>query len=343
MPGALWRDARFPSNRRPAPADMRAYWRSMGHLRRNREDSRTAALLRWLASPAAARAAGAQARRMRLAIESPDPRRHASGVAEALIARRVARLRLPIAFESPTPSGRTCDVDIRDGDLRLCLHVKHLASSPAKAPPRRARMPAAFMDLARQTRRVVIALEWRPRASAADLRHAAQDALLLLNRGSVGDEARLHARDGGVIGHARLVAPTDARQTVVIAGIPDRGALDGAERLLRKAYVQFMPRAHNVIVVAGAAHDSHAFADALLGPPIERWDRFPHRGERMAHGRAHDGFWSGRTHPGSALAAWMSLDEAPRFQCWMRDGMEPPAAALGLCERVFGAAPQRLR
>ena len=280
---------------------------------------------------------------MRMAIESPDPRRHASGVAEALIARRVARLGLPIAFEVPTPSGRTCDVDIHDGDVRLCLHVKHLASGDSKPPPRHARMPAALMDLARHPRRVVIAVEWRAGCTSANMRHAAQDARLLLDRGSVGDEARLHARDGSVIGHARIVAPTDARQSVVIAGIPDRGALGSAERLLRKAYVQFMPKAHNVIVVAGAARDSHAFADALLGAPIERWDRFPHRGERVAHGRAHDGFWSAQAHPGSALAAWITLDASPRFSCWMRSGMEPPSPVLRLCERVFGEAPETLR
>lgn len=315
----------------------------MGQVGHQPDRRREAALLRWLASPAAARAAGTQARRMRLSIESPDPKRHASGIAEALIARRVARLGLPIAFEVPTPSGRTVDVDIRDGGIRLCLHVKHLASSPARSPRRHSRIPSALMDLARHTRRVVIAIEWEPGQASADLRLAAEDAERLLDRGSVGDEARLHARDGSVIGHARLVAPTDSQQTVVIAGIPDRGALDGAERLLRKAYVQFMPKAHNVIVVAGAASDGRAFADALAGAPIERWDRFPHRGERMAHGRATDGFWSGHAHPGSALAAWLSLDETPRFTCWMRDGMEPPAAALRLCHRVFGAAPERLR
>jgi hypothetical protein len=280
---------------------------------------------------------------MRLAIESPDARRHASGVAEALIARRVARLGLPIAFEVPTPSGRTCDVDIHDGDVRLCLHVKHLASGDAKAPPRHARIPAALMELARHSRRVVIAVEWTPGSATADIRHAAQDARLLLDRGSVGDEARLHARDGSVIGHARIVAPTDARQAVVIAGIPDRGTLGAAERLLRKAYVQFMPKAHNVIVVAGDARERHAFADALLGAPIERWDRFPHRGERMAHGRAHDGFWSASAHPGSALAAWIALDGTPRFSCWVRAGTELPVPVLRLCQRVFGAVPETLR
>jgi hypothetical protein len=315
----------------------------MGHLSRQPDRRREGALLRWLASPEAVRAAGGQARRMRLAIESPDPKRHASGMAEALIARRVARLGVPIAFEVPTPSGRTCDVDIRSGDVRLCLHVKHLAAVLARTPRRHTRMPGALMSLARHSRRVVLAIEWEPGHSPADVRHAATDAERLLDRGSVGDEARLHARDGSVIGHARIIAPTDSQQTVVIAGIPDRGALDSAERLLRKAYVQFMPKAHNVIVVAGIASDSRAFADALAGAPIERWDRFPHRGERMAHGRAPDGFWSGHAHPGSTLAAWLSLDETPRFTCWMRDGMEPPAAALRLCQRVFGAAPERLR
>lgn len=315
----------------------------MGHVGDQPDRRREGALLRWLSSPAAVRAAGTQARRMRLSIESPDPKRHASGVAEALIARRVARLGLPIAFEVPTPSGRTVDVDIREGGIRLCLHVKHLASSHAKSPRRHSRIPSALMDLARHARRVVIAIEWVPGQARADLRHAAADAERLLDRGSVGDETKLHARDGSVIGHARIVAPTDSRQTVVIAGIPDRGALDGAERLLRKAYVQFMPKAHNVIVVAGAARDSRAFADALAGAPIERWDRFPHRGERMAHGRAQDGFWSGQSHPGSVLAAWLSLDETPRFTCWMRDSMEPPSPVLRLCQRVFGAAPERLR
>lgn len=280
---------------------------------------------------------------MRLAIESDDPRRHASGIAEALIARRVARLGLPIAFEVPTPSGRACDVDIHDGPTRLCLHVKHLAGGNHAPPARYPRMPAALRDLARESRRMVIGIEWMPRQSQADLRHAANDARHLLVRGSVGDEATLRSRDGRAIGRARLIAPTDLQHTVVIAGVPGRGARESAARLLRKAYTQFMPKAHNVIVVAGASHDAVAFADALAGAPIERWDRFPHRGERMAHGRAGDGFWAPRAHPGSALAAWIALDGPLHFSCWSRDTVQPTPQVLSLCQRVFGSVPERLR
>lgn len=302
------------------------------------------ALLRWLGSPGASRAIGSQARRIRASLLAADARRQASGLAEALIARRAVRTGLPIAFEVPTPSGRTCDVVVRDVDVRICLHVKHLAATPASAAPRaHARMPAAFRDLAREPARRVMGIEWVPGLRPADLRHAAGDARQLLLRGSVGDESILHGRAGQRIGRARVIAPTDMGHAVIVAGIPDRGMLDSADRLLRKAHAQFMPRGHNVIVVAGRAHDAHAVRDALAGAPIERWDRFPRRGERMAHGRATDGFWSGQSHRDSALAAWISLDGSPRFRCWVRDGHEPPPRVRATCERIFGAGLETLR
>lgn len=300
--------------------------------------------MRWLGSPGAVRAIGAQARRIRAALGAGDARRQASGLAEALIARRAVRTGLPIAFEVPTPSGRTCDVVIRDEDVRICLHVKHLAGpAPTRTGPPHARMPAAFRDLAREPVRRVLGIEWMPGLRASDLRHAAADARHLLLRGSIGDESILHGRGGLRVGRARVIAPTDMSHAVIVAGIPDRGMLDCADRLLRKAHAQFMPRAHNVIVVAGRARDAHAVTDALAGAPIERWDRFPRRGERMAHGRATDGFWSGQSHRDSALAAWISLDGTPQFSCWAREGCDLPPRVRALCSRVFGAELQALR
>lgn len=301
-------------------------------------------LLRWLGSPSAVSAIGAQARRIRSALGAGDARRQASGLAEALIARRAVRTGLPIAFEVPTPSGRTCDVVVRDADVRICLHVKHLAGPAASRAARgHARMPSAFRDLAREPARRVLGIEWIPGLRASDLTRAAEDARQLLLRGSVGDESVLHGRTGHRVGRARVIAPTDMTHAVIVAGIPDRGMLDCADRLLRKAHAQFMPRGHNVIVVAGHAHDEHAVTDALAGAPIERWDRFPRRGERMAHGRATDGFWSGQSHRDSALAAWISLDGTPRFRCWAREGCELPPRVRSVCARIFGTELETLR
>ena len=85
------------------------------------------------------------------------------------------------------------------------------------------------------------------------------------------------------------------------------------------------------ILIGSSRHGDHEdFRDALLGSHVERWDAFPPRGKRIAHGRAADGLWHANRYAESTTAGWFELDPG-------RDGLDvrvvhretiPPDAAL---------------
>ena len=82
--------------------------------------------------------------------------------------------------------------------------------------------------------------------------------------------------------------------------------------------------------------------NALLGTVIERWDRFPPRGHRVAHGRAEDGFWSRGQYEMSTLVAWFPIDASAPARVWERSpfgtGHAPAPAAAALLREVLQAA-----
>jgi hypothetical protein len=109
-------------------------------------------------------------------------------------------------------------------------------------------------------------------------------------------------------------------------GLPS-GFIDQTRRiskLLRKAYEQFMPKALNVILVCTSHEEDVAdFETALLGEHVERWDTFPPRGRRIAHGRAADGFWASASRPDSTVAGWFHFvpsNADMRARLWFREG-----------------------
>ena len=97
----------------------------------------------------------------------------------------------------------------------------------------------------------------------------------------------------------------------LVIGMP-HGPIDRVghlRKLLIKAHRQFMPRETNVILIAsGEASGSDDFEQALLGSHVERWDTHPPMGQRIAHGRAPDGFWTGRRRRDARCAGWFVLD-----------------------------------
>lgn len=127
-----------------------------------------------------------------------------------------------------------------------------------------------------------------------------------------------------------------------------------AQRLLRKAVTQFMPRSFNVIVLVGRdAEQVRAIDQALLGTVVEAWDRFPPRGERVAHGRADDGFWSHGRSNASRAVAWMLMPgaplrrrttanapDAPHCALWLRSGSSIPPRVRLLLQELFAEAPR---
>jgi len=95
-------------------------------------------------------------------------------------------------------------------------------------------------------------------------------------------------------------------------------------KLLKKAYEQFMPKAINLILICSSfEEDVDDFESALLGQHIERWDIFPPRGRRIAHGRAEDGFWEGDSRINSVVAGWIHFqpsDENVHARLCFREG-----------------------
>jgi hypothetical protein len=110
---------------------------------------------------------------------------------------------------------------------------------------------------------------------------------------------------------------------------------------MTRAHEQFMPGGGltNVIVVAsGHGDDVTDFETALLGSHIERWDQFPPRGRRIAHGRAPDGFWHGRRFHDSAFAAWMRFsprEDEFRSRLYVRKSLHPDEKLTHLLETLF--------
>lgn len=246
---------------------------------------------------------------------------HRAEELERRVLRGLERVGCLWAREIPGPRGRTSDFLVRRADARLAVHVKDLSLDPRPLPP----MPAWMQRVTRLDRGVIVGAEHvHPTGHAARTskitgaagaagttaatgaharRRLDDEAIAFLRRASIGD---VHLTGGWLL---RVIGPRadGVRRVEVLRGAAADPLVDSARvrRLLDRAYAQFMPRMVNLIVIAGPHDRSLALDIALMGRPMERWDRFPRRGERVAVGRASDGFWEGRSRPESAWVLWM--------------------------------------
>ena len=148
------------------------------------------------------------------------------------------------------------------------------------------------------------------------------------------------------MGAVRIFAPWEGDHVSVMIGM--RSAFTDQtprfRRLMQRAYQQFMPRAFNVILVCSDHVDDVAdFESALLGSHIERWDAFPPRGKRVAHGRDVDGFWSDKRYAESQVAGWFHFNPRKKFmrsRFWMRDEQAIDPEVTSLLKDLFGAKNQ---
>ncbi|MBM4110730.1 MAG: hypothetical protein FJ254_05135 [Phycisphaerae bacterium] len=234
----------------------------------------------------------------------------------------------------PTHEGRTCDLVATRGSSTLWVHVKSLAPEAARddAPIERRRavqeeLVAALRGVESVARGVVVSVEaLAPIVSSAPNVEAAQD---FLHRASIGDALLVRSAAGDVLGRLCVLSPWDGGHVAIAPGdVQQPGQQrDRIDRLMRKACAQFMPGARNLVAIAAMPEQELAIDWALLGTPIERWDRFPRRGERVAFGRADDGFWSRGREPMCRLTAWMA--PWPRAgRAWLRDAANDDASAF---------------
>lgn len=256
--------------------------------------------------------------------------------AEAMIARYLLQLNCDLRFEVPTPSGKQADFEVtRDGE-QFFLHVKRLDTiQPSQTT---LTVSSRLRILERIERPYIVSVRWHEPATDSQMQQFVTDAGKFIFQASVGDE--LVVRDevtGNEIGAVRIVAPWEGSHVTLTIGIT--GFIDDAprmRRLLQRAYLQFMPRATNVIMLCSSnKEDDSDFENALLGSHIERWDTFPPRGRRVAHGRAEDGFWHDKANELSRFAGWFqfSLDDAPlQPRLWLRDADAAPGPAALLSD-----------
>lgn len=233
-------------------------------------------------------------------------------LAEAMVARHLLSCGCELRCEVETPAGRTCDFEVRRSGRILHLHVKRL--TPVRQRSRQLTISSRLRSLEMIERPYMVGVRWRPESTDRQMQHLVREAEAFLVRARVGDELRVRDPETGAeIGGVMVVAPSDGPRVTLVIGLPD-GFTDEAprvRRLLHRAYQQFMPRSLNlVLLAAGATGDRPVVRDALLGSFEERWDEFPPRGRRVAHGRADDGFWAGDHYHDSRVAGWFRFEPA---------------------------------
>lgn len=244
---------------------------------------------------------------------------------EAALGLRLLEIGCTLRVEVLGPRGRRCDFLAARGDHTLAIHVKQMpAAPPSRTFDGRER---AFESI---TRPVAVALRRRPMTDDR-WRRLLPELRRFLELASVGEEQRhLDARGREVLS-ARILGPVPGERLRLIP--VGGGELDAGiarfRRLLERAHGQFLSEHPNLILFGSvverpAAASLYALEAALLGTQVERWDRFPRKGHRVAHGRADDGFWHGRRHERSGFAGWFAA-AAPEPQrpggWWDRDAL----------------------
>jgi len=254
-------------------------------------------------------------------------------LAEATVARHLLARGCRLRFEVPTPLGRRCDFEVKapqEGgpERTFYLHVKRLDSDrPVRHPRQLMAVTSRLRVLERIARPYIVQVRWHEGLSAQQMQRLVTQAGEFILQARVGEEMISRDHDGRELGGVRIIAPWEGTHVNVTIGLPP-GFVDQAprfRRLAQRAYQQFMPRAVNVIMIcSGQVDDEGDFETALLGSHIERWDAYPPRGKRVAHGRANDGFWHGQRFSASKFAGWFCLapDQAEaRMRLWARDNM----------------------
>ena len=145
----------------------------------------------------------------------------------------------------------------------------------------------------------------------------------------MGDSHVVRDVHGGIRGFLDVLSPRipseDGSEAMTVELVQRGDAVDfdrlvdRASRLLRRAYRQFAPALENVIVLAGLGPTALEVVDrATLGGHVERWDRLPRIGQRVAHGRDDHGLWTGRHYERSRIIGWAPTDGKPG-KVWFRE------------------------
>jgi hypothetical protein len=244
--------------------------------------------------------------------------------AEGFVARHLLNRGCRLRFEVPTPAGKHSDFEVSIAGQAFYLHVKRLHGE--RQAPTHLTISPRLRYLERIARPYVVQVRWRESLDDRQMERFVAEAAGFIKIARVGDE--LTVRDdragGGELGGVRVVAPWTGSHVSLVIGLPS-GFVDEAPRirkLMDKAYQQFMPRSLNLVIICSMHQDDVIdFQNALLGSHIERWDAAPPPGQRIAHGRAADGFWHAGLHAESVVMGWFCFNpaaDAIRIRLWQR-------------------------
>ena len=252
------------------------------------------------------------------------PARRLAVRAEIEVLLRCLAAGLQVRSEFRIDDGRPTDLLVTLPENRFAVHVKRLPVVLDAAAP----VPAAFHSLSDVPRPYVVGIRW------FDSEPPSGDILEEVRRFLISARMRDRLpirRDGRDLGLVEIRAPVErpgGNVRIVPMTAETTATVERAGRLLRRAYRQFVSGFENVIVLVGAAGDGADLVDrAVLGGHVERWDRLPVVGERVAHGRDDGGLWNGRHYDRSRLVGWCALDGAPGV-VWERDVSDPPEAEI---------------
>jgi len=253
-----------------------------------------------------------------------------------LVAARLLESGCTVEYEVETPAGKHVDFRARRDGATLCIHVNR-APQPTLRDAQ-VSIPAAWRALETVDRGLVIALSLTRNLRGKPLLAALDDAFRFVEQASVGDELALRDSESRIAARLRVIAPSTQRRVEIVADLSASfdDHVPRFQSTLRKAFAQFLPRSENLIVVCGSAGGIDAFATALLGSQIERWDKRPRVGELVAYGRGGDGFWAGSMRNQSRLAAYWTLAKGNGPLLFLREpASRAPSPAIDLARAVF--------
>jgi hypothetical protein len=273
-----------------------------------------------------------------------DERTFLNAYAEAMVARHLIARECELRFEVPTPSGKRCDFQVSRSGETFFLHIKRVNTD--RPTHRSLPISSRLRILERIERPYVVKIRWHEHLTDRQMMRFVRQSQEFILQARVGDEAVVFDDDEQrtELGGLRVLAPWEGAHVTLAIGLPT-GFVDESlrmRRLMQRAQTQFMPRATNVILLCSSHNDEVLdFETALLGTHIERWDRFPPRGRRVAHGRDEDGFWFGGRNEQSRAAGWFRFSlEAKSLQSrlWMRDETMADSVLGTLLRELFNRA-----